>query len=145
MKAQTQRRLRQYHHWLGLFFAPSIIFFALSGSMQSLGLHDRSAGYQPPAWLSMVANLHKHGALWHASKPKDEKAGAAAPQPPRPKAESPRPMPGALQIFTAVLGIILAGSTVLGIWIAFAGRTARPRAAAILAAGILVPLALMLL
>jgi uncharacterized iron-regulated membrane protein len=33
MKTQHQRRLRQYHDWVGLFFAPAIMFFALTGTV----------------------------------------------------------------------------------------------------------------
>ena len=43
---------REWHLYLGTLFAPSIIFFALSGSLQLFGLHEGHPGeaYQPPAW-----------------------------------------------------------------------------------------------
>ena len=34
-----------YHNWLDLFFALLIIFFALSGMVQILGVHEDGPGY----------------------------------------------------------------------------------------------------
>ena len=44
MKARTQKRLRDLHNWLGVFFAPGILFFALSGVLQTFGLHESGPG-----------------------------------------------------------------------------------------------------
>jgi hypothetical protein len=32
------------HHYLGLFFAPTILFFAITGGLQMFGLHETARG-----------------------------------------------------------------------------------------------------
>jgi uncharacterized iron-regulated membrane protein len=140
MKAQSQRRLRQLHFWLSLFFAPAIIFFALSGSMQALGFQDRTGAYQPPAWVGLVANVHKHGMLKRPPKPM---AQAARPSPP--KAAKAAASPNPFLFFMAILGVILAASAGLGIWIAFVNRNGRRTALLLLLAGLSVPVLLLIL
>ena len=34
------KSVRRIHAWLGVLFAPTIIFFALTGTLQMYGLHD---------------------------------------------------------------------------------------------------------
>jgi hypothetical protein len=62
------KQVRQLHLYLGVFFAPSIIFFALTGSLQLVGLHEGHPGeaYQPPAWVQKLG-LFTKTRLW----PKD--------------------------------------------------------------------------
>ncbi len=50
-RAAWLKQIRQLHLYLGTFFAPSIIFFALTGAIQLFGLHEGHPGeaYQPPA------------------------------------------------------------------------------------------------
>jgi uncharacterized iron-regulated membrane protein len=56
------KQVRQLHLYLGVFFAPSIIFFALTGSLQLFGLHEGHPGeaYQPPAWVQKLGSIHKN-------------------------------------------------------------------------------------
>lgn len=144
MKVQVQRRLRQYHNWLGLFFAPAIIFFALSGVLQILDLHEDAPGYEAPAWVKPLASIHKHGEVSRQAKPKAKPpATGAMDQKPAPdwvgKAEGFK----LTQFFVALLGLVLAASSILGIWIAFANKNARKRSSLLLLAGILVPILLL--
>lgn len=55
------RALRTLHLYLGVFIAPMLIFFAVTGGLQTFGLHESSRGssYEPPAWLASMAQLHK--------------------------------------------------------------------------------------
>lgn len=66
------RRLRQIHNWLGAFFAPAILFFALSGALQTFNLHENKGGgpYKPPAWIVVMAKLHKDQTLPHPRPPR---------------------------------------------------------------------------
>ncbi len=56
------RLARVWHNYLGITFAPLILFFAFSGALQVLGLHDtdRETGQEPPAWIQVLASVHKH-------------------------------------------------------------------------------------
>jgi hypothetical protein len=44
-----------------VFTAPALLFFAFTGGLQSLSLHEASRGgdYQPPRWLAGISHLHK--------------------------------------------------------------------------------------
>ena len=140
MKAQHHRSLRRYHSWLGLFFAPAIIVFALTGTVQILGLHEDGPGYVAPAWIKPLANIHKHGELARPAKPKPAALAEGARKMPAPQAERT----GLARIFIVLLGLLLTASTALGIVIAFINKAARKRTALLLAAGVLVPIVLLL-
>ena len=49
------------HLYLGVFIAPMLLFFAITGGLQTFGLHEggRGSSYKPPAWLATMAQLHK--------------------------------------------------------------------------------------
>ena len=56
MNAQTMRRIRQLHLYIGVFFLPAILFFAISGGLQAFRLQQASGwdGAPPPAWMGSV-------------------------------------------------------------------------------------------
>jgi hypothetical protein len=53
--------IRAVHLYLGVFVTPALMFFAITGGLQTFGLHEAKRGgdYKPPAWLMSVAQLHK--------------------------------------------------------------------------------------
>lgn len=55
------RSIRTIHLYLGVFTAPMLLFFAITGGLQSFSLHEttRGSSYTPPAWLASMAQLHK--------------------------------------------------------------------------------------
>ncbi|HUS20067.1 MAG TPA: hypothetical protein VMZ25_10490 [Terriglobales bacterium] len=53
------RLARKLHLLSGIFFAPSIIFFALSGFFQSFGWHEEHDGKPPMAWVAAISEVHK--------------------------------------------------------------------------------------
>src|SRR5580698_6804890 len=59
--ASTLKRVRQLHLYLGVFIAPAVLFFAFTGALQSLNLHEATPGrtYKPAAWIITLAQLHK--------------------------------------------------------------------------------------
>ncbi len=64
MKAQTQQKLRRYHLYIGMFLAPAIIFFALSGSVADLPpAGGKGWGGTPPTWIVWLASVHKDDRL----------------------------------------------------------------------------------
>ena len=140
MKAATQRRLRQLHFYLGVFFAPMIFMFAFSGAFQTFRLNEpKGYGGTPPQWMVVLASVHKNQALPRAraaehdeDKPKAKRADAG-------KDEVKKPG-FALKVFTGLLGIGLMISTLLGVWIALASRAMRSGAIVMLIAGTAVPI-----
>lgn len=59
--AARLKRAREWHLYLGTLFAPSLLFFALTGAVQLFGLHETRPGssYQPPVWIQKLASIHK--------------------------------------------------------------------------------------
>ncbi|MDB5707946.1 MAG: hypothetical protein JWL96_16 [Sphingomonas bacterium] len=162
MKATTQRTLRQYHHYIGVFLAPAILFFAISGAFQTFRLtEEKGWGSTPPSWLVWVAAVHKDQAPPHENpvgpKPAaaadhhdgddadhhdadhhDDAAPAAeAPQP----AKGPSPLP--LKIFVVLMAIGLITSTLLGVTIALNNRATRRVSILMLVAGAVLPCVLL--
>jgi hypothetical protein len=147
MRASTQRRLRQLHNWTGVFFAPAIFFFAFTGLLQTIGLQDRRGSYIPPAWIATVANLHKHQMATMPHRP-DRPRPAAAPAVAHDDHDDHDHEGGGrfslLKPFVLLLSIALMATTMLGVWVALANRATRRTTWLLLAAGVVVPLALML-
>ena len=55
------RFLRKIHLYVGVFTTPALLFFAITGAMQTFSLHETTQGssYKPPAWIASLAQLHK--------------------------------------------------------------------------------------
>ena len=125
--------LRLVHYYAGVFFAPTIIFFALSGVFQVFKLHEayrETPGAQggPIAWMSQV---HKEAALI------PPKAAPAKAPPPRAERSS------LFKWFAALMGISLIGASLAGLWIAFNYPKRRQSFFATLLAGFVVPIVLL--
>lgn len=139
MKASTLRSLRTWHHYIGVFLSPAILFFAATGAMQVIGIQDRRDP-PPPAFVSWMAGIHKHQA---APKPR--------PANPERKPEAERAhhdddhgkfVP--LKVFALLTAIGLFVTTLIGLFIALGHRTTRRGSWLMLVLGIAVPVALML-
>jgi hypothetical protein len=57
----TLRFLRKVHLYIGIFTTPALLFFAITGALQTFSLHETTQGssYKPPAWIASLAQLHK--------------------------------------------------------------------------------------
>lgn len=147
MKVQTLTKIRQYHNYVGLFFAPAIIFFAISGALQTFRLQEEKGyGGPPPIWIVVIAELHKDQMLPKA-KPNDadatKPAGEALPVPKiekKPVAKAVSWSRRLLQIFSVLMAAGLVISSALGITIALSNRAARKKSCWILAGGVILPL-----
>ena len=56
------KTLRNVHLYLGCFFAPLLIFFIVTGCLQTLGLHEEhksESNYKPPAIIKVLSEVHK--------------------------------------------------------------------------------------
>jgi len=141
MKATTLRSLRQWHHYIGVFLAPAILFFAFSGLIQVLGWQDLR-NPPPAAWVSAIAGVHKHQMLPkpRPAEPARKPAGA------RPGGGDDHDHGGLspLKIFALLVAIGLFTTTLIGLTIALGTRNLRRPALIALALGIVVPVALLI-
>ncbi len=150
-KANLLKRVRQFHLWLGTFFAPAILFFAFTGALQTFSLHEGRPGdpYQPPQWIVKLAQIHKKQNM--ATKPpspprtpdrarqsprKDE-----APAKPRQDSASTR----ILKWFVFLMSLGLISTTALGIYMAFQFTRDARVIWGLLAAGTILPTAILFL
>jgi hypothetical protein len=55
------KAMRNIHLYLGVFFAPLLMFFLISGCWQTFGLHEanKNSTYQPPAIIKSLSQVHK--------------------------------------------------------------------------------------
>ena len=154
MKAQTQRSLRQYHHYLGVFFAPAIMFFAFTGALQTFSLHEAKGyhGGTPPNWIVWLASVHKDQGPPHEKHAAASAQAAAAPvthddhatddhHDAAPTGKHPSPLP--LKIFILLMAIGLSLSSLLGITIALTNRATRRVSILMLLAGAVLPCVLL--
>jgi hypothetical protein len=149
------KTVRRIHAWLGVLFAPSIIFFALSGTLQLFGLHDTQPG-ETPGLVAKMGMVHTHQTatvpVRQARPPQAQPAGAAptdaheashdAQAKTQAKPAKPTTMP--LKLFFALMAISLIASSVLGLWIAFTSKRDRNLHIGLLALGVVLPIVLLL-
>lgn len=143
MKAGTMRSLRQWHLYLGLFFAPMLLLFAFSGALQVFRLNeDKGYGGPPPVWMVWIAAIHKNQAP-PREKPADQ--AASKPHAPADKQRSPVAKGNSLplKILATIMAASLALSTLLGILIALNNRATRWTGIVLLIAGTALPIVLL--
>ena len=156
MRPNTLRTLRRYHQYLGLFFAPWIILFSVSGALQTFRLNEaKGYGGTPPQWMVWLSAVHKDQGPPREAKPDKPKSAApavdehdhdhadAAPNGVGTAAPSKRPNPLPLKIFVILLSISLIVSTLMGVTIALANRAARRSSIMLLVLGTVVPAVLL--
>ena len=98
--------MRNIHLYLGVFFAPLLVFFLISGCWQTFNLHEASktGDYKPPAIIKSLSQVHKDQRWVDAKK---------VPQPSLP-----------FQCLVFLMSVGLLATTILGIIMAF--KYARP-------------------
>ena len=140
------KKVRQLHLYLGTLFAPLIIFFALTGILQTLEWHE---GPGTPAWIEQIASIHKHQALQSGEprrRPPENGAESAAKRPQSDDdkaAPARRPSPWPLKCFVVLMSLGLIITTGLGITMAFKYERNRAIVWGLLVAGTLLPFALL--
>jgi hypothetical protein len=143
--------VRQFHTYIGAFIAPSVLFFAFTGSLQLFSLHEAHGAYTPPAIIEALSRIHKDQVLKEKPAPaaKGEDAGGghdhhhhAAPSKTAPTAPA-WPVMALKWVFLAVaIGLIT--STLLGLWLAFTFGRRKTVVLALFVAGAALPLLLVL-
>ncbi len=136
--------LRLAHYYAGVFFAPTIIFFAFTGVLQVFKLHEdyRATPGAQGDWIAWMSQVHKESALIPpkvapAKAPRRETASTPAPAP----APAERSHP--FRWFAALMGVSLIGAALAGLWIAFNYPKRRRSFFVALGAGIVLPLVLL--
>ncbi len=156
--AATLKFFRQFHRWIGLFIAPSLLFFAFSGALQTFSLHETTAGssYKPPSWIMTLAQIHKNQTdVVPVKKPKpapDKPAKADKPaETPAPAALAAPPVPVKpkwqmhlpLKVFFLIVALGLFTSTLTGIYMAYRYGGSKVVVTLLLLAGVVLPLVLL--
>ena len=158
--ATTHRWLKSFrtlHLYFGVFTAPALLFFAFTGALQSVNLHEAARGgdYKPPAWIASLAHMHKKQSFEVPVKrapPKPVVANAdAVPNAGAPARASDKPSPAPagrnpwpMKIFFVLVSLSLLLSTLTGICMGWRYTRNRRRYGAVLTAGIAVPALLLL-
>jgi hypothetical protein len=113
--------IRTWHTYIGILIAPSVLFFALTGTLQLFSLHEAHDSYTPPPLIEKLASLHKDQVF--ALKEHDHEPEAAAGAQPQDhheesKEEDAGPSLGTrlLKWFFLVVAVGLISSTSLGLW-----------------------------
>jgi len=140
MSPRLLRQLRLLHFYLGLFFAPMLLLFAVSGALQVYRLNEEKGyGGLPPVWMTWIAAIHKNQAPPRA-KPSQPSAKPAAAPAPRAARAKPGMGVALLKLFAVLLAVGLALSTVLGTLIALGTRSMRRPGIILLIAGTILPI-----
>lgn len=140
------KNIRRLHLYLGTFFAPAILFFTVTGALQTFSYHETSRGsdYQPPAWIASAGEIHKKQGLSAPSASPVATQPLAAPDP-APREKPKLRVSWALKWFVLFMSLGLVGTTLLGITMAFKYRRGVGLITGLLVAGTLLPIALLYL
>jgi hypothetical protein len=152
--ATTLRLFRKTHLYFGLFISPALLFFAFTGAVQTLSLHEAAgSSYKPPAILAELGQPQEGGANHDggqaqasgpkhgAGQPGAGQAGAAQQQPVTLATKQKQHLP--VKIFFLVVAVGLLTSTVTGIYMSYKYERSRVAVTATLIAGVVVPLLLL--
>ena len=144
--------IRQWHSYIGLFIAPSVLFFALTGAVQLFSLHEAHGRYQPPAIVEKLSSVHKDQEFafgnHHAAPTAETGAGKAAagegatatPE----DGDKTEPSALILKAFFLLVALCLALSTSFGLWMGVTQTRRKGLSWLLVAAGALIPLILLL-
>ena len=143
--------VRKTHLYVGVFIAPAILFFAATGMLQVLSLHQSSPGYTAPVLLQRLGALHKDqvfGAPRKADADADAKADREAGEPrAKPGAPPRKPRPiglvrWILKGFAELVGAGLIANALLGLYMAYKLNRNLWLTGGLFAAGVVIPVIL---
>jgi hypothetical protein len=154
--ATTLRLVRKTHLYFGLFTSPALLFFALTGAVQTLSLHEAAgSSFKPPSVLVELGMLHKHQTLgMPVRKAPEGKAAHDSAKPVHAAAPDDAPDPGVtlpgkqkqhlpMKIFFLTVSLGLLTSTATGVYMSYKYARSKLLVTGALAAGVLVPLILL--
>jgi hypothetical protein len=127
-------RLRKWHAYIGLFIAPSVLFFALTGALQIFNLHEAHGTYKPAQLIEKLSAVHKDQVF---AEPNDHPAPNDGPAP----EDRSVPMPTlVLKWYFLFVALGLAISTLIGVWMGTTQLRGKMLAWTLLIAGTLLPI-----
>jgi len=149
----SRTTIRQWHGYVGLFIAPSVLFFALTGALQVFSLHEAHGNYRPLALVEKLSSVHKDQVFslghHHDSAPPEaaKNPDPGAPSPPAAEEDDDEPTlsTALLKWFFLLVAICLAFSTAFGIWMGLTQTRRKRLAWLLLTAGALIPLVLLVI
>ena len=148
--------IRQWHSYVGLFIAPSVLFFALTGALQLFSLHESHGDYRPAAFVEKLSSVHKDQVFalgdHHPPGPPERAAAQSAGGMGQPGGAGPRDGDGdkggvatlMLKIYFMVIAVGLSLSSVLGLWMGLTQMRRARTAWLLVMAGTLIPVGLLL-
>ncbi|RZU43678.1 PepSY domain-containing protein [Edaphobacter modestus] len=144
--------VRLIHLYLGVFIAPAIVFFAFTGALQTLSLHESSKGstYKPAHWIIVLAQLHKKQTTERPASKVQQPATsslaskAGGPERTGSSEKGPAHHPLSLKIFFLVVSVGLFASTATGLYMSYKYCRRKVLLAIVFIAGIVVPICLTL-
>lgn len=130
--------IRQCHVYISVFVAPSLLFFAFTGALQTFRIPDDRA---TPQLIQKLARVHKDDVF--ALKPMRPKRPDAARRAPVKKAPQAEPREAlsttALKWFFTAISIGVGLSTLFGLWMALTHSRRKAIVWLVLAAGAAAP------
>lgn len=162
----TLKLFRRFHLYIGIFTAPALLFFALTGALQTFGLHEttQSSNYKPPAWIVVLAQIHKKQTdvvpvrrprggspstprvdLRKSDEPFSSSGASHPVDIPKDAAKSEskpkRHIP--MKIFFLVVAVGLLTSTLTGLYMAYKYCRSKIMVSSLILAGVIIPLVLL--
>ena len=132
--------VRQWHGYISMFVAPSLIFFAATGALQTFRVPDKK---EAPVLLQKLARLHKDDvfAVKPPRPPRKPDAARTGPVVEKPAAKTSTEI--LKWFFTAVsIGVVI--TTLLGVWMGLTQSRRKPLLLALLAVGTAAPVLILL-
>lgn len=144
------KRVRKIHLYLGMLFAPAIVSFAITGAIQTLGLHEAKKGdtRSPPVWIVRLAEVHKNQRLVKPPKPANDSDQRSTAQQPSATTENSAHLGAAiiaLKIWIVFMAAGLVATTLLGIYMSFKYHRDKRIVLGLLLIGAALPITLLLL
>ena len=140
--------IRIWHNHLGVFIAPSILFFSITGAWQLFSLHEAEGTYAPPAIIEKLSSVHKDQIFVRTKRDVERDSAAAStqqagPSQPAPDDEEKTPIPTLLlKWFFLLVAVSLSVTTLLGLWMGLRHPARRRRAWWFLITGAIIPIVL---
>ena len=147
-------RLRQWHAYIGLFIAPSVLFFALTGAVQIFSLHESHGNYRPFVLVEKLSAVHKdqvfeqpHDHLAQGDQPESSPSAAVAPDEHHTDDDDGKNSAStlALKWFFFCVSAGLTASTLIGVWMGTTLLRRKSTAWMLIGAGALIPICLLAL
>lgn len=154
MSVNALKLFRKTHLYFGLFISPALLFFAFTGAVQTLSLHEAAgSSYKPPAVLAELGQIHKkQTAVMPVRKAPDparegghgdHAAAQAAPAQQTVTLASKEKQHLPLKIFFLVVALGLLTSTTTGIYMSYKYERNKLLVTGAIVTGVLVPLVLL--